>query len=62
MRLRHIAAVGRHSVQHVRHAGLGIDTDMCIPAEAPPVAFLPLVHLRLALDHLILGREWRRNK
>ncbi len=41
--------------------GLTIDTNMALHAKVPFVAFLRLVHLRVALAIFILGLGWRIN-
>ena len=41
--------------------GLAINTNMALHAKVPFVAFLRLVHLRVALALFVFGRGWRIN-
>ena len=61
MRLGDVSHIGRRGDQGMGHAGFRIDTDVGLHAEMPLIALLRLVHLRIALATLVLGRGMRRD-
>jgi hypothetical protein len=57
--LRHVGHIAGSGHQRMRQTRLGIDADMGLHTEEPILAFLRLVHFRIALLVAVLGR-WRR--
>ncbi|VWM52262.1 Uncharacterised protein [Escherichia coli] len=55
-RLIEVMLVGRGGDQAVGQATLGIDTNVGLHAKVPLIAFLGLMHLRIALLLFVLGR------
>ncbi len=51
-----VMLVGRGGDQAVGQATLGIDTNVGLHAKVPLIAFLGLMHLRIALLLFVLGR------
>ena len=51
--------VGRGGDQGMHQPRGGIDANVCFHAEVPLIAFLGLMHLRIALAVLVLGRGRR---
>jgi hypothetical protein len=60
--LGNIADVTGFANHSMHEAGVGIDTNMRLHAEVLLIAILALVHLRITLTGLVLGRGWRRNQ
>ena len=60
--LRDIGHIGRCAHHAMHQARLFIHTDMGLHAEVPLIAFLGLVHFRVALAVLVLGRTRRMNQ
>ena len=54
-----IMYIGGSSYHRVNQLGFAVDTDMGLHAKEPLVALASLVHIRIALFILVLGRAWR---
>ena len=59
VRLGHIGDIAGRADDRMHQARSGIDADVGLHAKVPVVAFLRLVHFRITLAILVLGRRWR---
>ena len=59
VRLRHVGYVAGGADDGMNQAGRHVHAHVCLHAKVPVVAFLRLMHLRIAFLVAVLGRRWR---
>ena len=62
MRLRHIKGIGRSRGDRMNQSRLGVHADVRLHPKVPLVGLLGLMHFRVALACVVLGRTGRRNQ